>query len=393
MKKTVFSIQFLANNKKVIPIYFKNGDEWHTNVKLPDLVLETKADGPTYAIEDIILIGLTGSKQLITLQYCGEIEKTIQNANQLLNKLTQEPTSQWKEYNLHMLFGNVPKPRCTFGESHQLKSSYPTCLRLQDFFSFHYAGKDKIDHIVCRVKLTSEDDETIVEAHIQLTSYHCVGDYIFPIAGSATVTGTPWNRVLGHRVANSQEFAFDVVDYRSNEKGEFVLSSPPNSSKVEDYFLFEREVLAIGNGIVVAAGNRWPNEWVMNPLNYSEERIIELTQKLLSEGLDFNHAILGNYIIIDHQNDEFSLYAHMSEGTLTVEVGDSVKQGQVIGRVGNTSNSDFPHLHFHLMDSMDFQTANGLPVMFKNLLPGQAPIYDFNETNSLIYSDYLFLRT
>ncbi len=361
MGKTMFSIQFLANNKKVIPIYFKNGDVWHTSVKLPDLVLEIKSDGPTYNIEDIILIGLTGSKQLLTLHYCGEIEKPIQNANLLLNKLTQEPMSQWKEYNLHIIFGDVPKPRSTFGESHQLKSSCPTCLRLQDFFSFHYAGKDKIDHIVCKIKLASEEGEIIVEAQIPLTSYQCVGDYIFPIVGSATVMGTPWNGVWGHRIANSQEFAFDVVDYRRDEKGEFVLSTPKNSSKVEDYFLFEREVHAIGNGIVVAAGNRWPNEWVMNPLNYSEERITELTQKLLIEGLDFNHAILGNYVIIDHQNGEFSLYAHMSEGTLTVEVGDSVKQGQVIGRVGNTSNSDFPHLHFHLMELDGFSNSEWSP--------------------------------
>jgi murein DD-endopeptidase MepM/ murein hydrolase activator NlpD len=204
--------------------------------------------------------------------------------------------------------------------------------------------------------------------------------------------GTPWNQVEGHRVATSQEFAFDVVDYRRGENGAFMLSSPPKSNDVEDYFFFEREILAIGDGTIVATGNKWPNEWVKNPLEYSEERIVELTLKLLEEGIDFDHAILGNYVIIDHNNGEFSLYAHMSEGTLTVKVGDTVKQGQIIGKAGNTSNSECPHLHFHLMDSKDFQTANGLPVMFKDLPIAQAPICDFKETNSLLYSDYLFVH-
>jgi murein DD-endopeptidase MepM/ murein hydrolase activator NlpD len=204
---------------------------------------------------------------------------------------------------------------------------------------------------------------------------------------------TPWNDVLGHRMANSQEFAIDVVDYRRGEDGRFVLSIPPDSEDVKDYFLFERDVLAVGDGVVVSAGNQWPNRWADNPLNYSEERVVKITQELLEKGMAFDHAILGNYVIIDHQNGEFSLYAHMSEGSLTVDIGDAVKQGQVIGKVGNTSNSDFPHLHFQLMDSPDFQTANGLPVLFKDVPLGQAPFCDHKESNSLLYSDYLFVFT
>ena len=125
---------------------------------------------------------------------------------------------------------------------------------------------------------------------------------------------------------------------------------------------------------------------------YSEKRVIDLTIKLLEKGVEFNHAILGNYAIIDHHNGEYSLYAHMSENTLTIKPGDPVTQGQIIGRVGNTSNSDSPHLHFHLMDSPDFQTANGLPVTFTDLPVSQAPLCDFEESNSFLYSDYLFVN-
>ena len=141
----------------------------------------------------------------------------------------------------------------------------------------------------------------------------------------------------------------------------------------------------------MASGNQWPNHWA-DPLINPDDRIIEQTQKLLDDGIDFVNAILGNFVIIDHQNGEFSVYAHMSENTVTVYPGDPVRQGQVIGKVGNTSNSDFPHLHFHLMDSPDFITANGLPIKFINLPDAQPAHWDFNNGSTPLYSDYIFLN-
>jgi hypothetical protein len=393
-KNSGLSMNLLAENKKVIPIYFKNGDVWHTSIKMPDIVVRNNSSSETFRVKEVFLLGFAQGKKVVSFRQDEDnIKRIIQDANKLLNRFIQKPENHWRVYNLHMLFGDVPLTQDSYEESNQLRPSTVTCMRLQDLFCFLYAGQEKVDEINCQVKLASETDERIIETPIPLTPYSCKGDYIFPVRGNATIVGTPWNQVLGHRMASSQEFAFDVVDYRRGEHGEFVLSSPPNSSNVDDYYFFEREVLAIGDGTVAEAGNQWPNQWVENPLNYSEERIVELTIKLLEEGVNFNHAILGNYVIIDHKNGEFSLYAHMSEDTLTVQVGDVVKQGQVIGKVGNTSNSDFPHLHFHLMDSEDFQRGNGLPVMFKNLPSGQDPIYDFKGSNSLLYSDYLFVHT
>lgn len=56
----------------------------------------------------------------------------------------------------------------------------------------------------------------------------------------------------------------------------------------------------------------------------------------------------GNYIIIMHNNGLFTLYAHGQDGSRTVSVGQSVKQGQQIMRVGTTGNSTGPHLHFEV---------------------------------------------
>lgn len=58
------------------------------------------------------------------------------------------------------------------------------------------------------------------------------------------------------------------------------------------------------------------------------------------------YLLEGNITVIDHGLGIFSSYLHQSE--FLVKVGDEVKKGHVIGRVGNTGNSLTPHLHLAL---------------------------------------------
>lgn len=54
----------------------------------------------------------------------------------------------------------------------------------------------------------------------------------------------------------------------------------------------------------------------------------------------------GNMIILDHGNGVQTVYGHCSQ--LLVSVGQTVTQGQVIGKVGSTGNSTGPHLHLEV---------------------------------------------
>lgn len=57
--------------------------------------------------------------------------------------------------------------------------------------------------------------------------------------------------------------------------------------------------------------------------------------------------IYGNYVIIDHGSNEFTVYGHLEKG-LSVKKGDLVNKGDVVGRMGNSGYSTGQHLHFEM---------------------------------------------
>jgi murein DD-endopeptidase MepM/ murein hydrolase activator NlpD len=78
----------------------------------------------------------------------------------------------------------------------------------------------------------------------------------------------------------------------------------------------------------------------------------------------------GNHIVQDivdgEGNHYYAFYAHLKTGSVKVKPGDRLTTGQVIANLGNTGNTDAPHLHFHVMSAPDPLMANGLPFIFKS---------------------------
>ncbi len=82
----------------------------------------------------------------------------------------------------------------------------------------------------------------------------------------------------------------------------------------------------------------------------------------------------GNFVVIEHVDGSRAYYWHLEKDGIVKSLGDSVLQGEIIGRSGNTGYSAFPHLHFQVVDQrgrqilVRFRTKEGN----RYLVPGRS---------------------
>ncbi len=57
--------------------------------------------------------------------------------------------------------------------------------------------------------------------------------------------------------------------------------------------------------------------------------------------------LYGNFVVVGHKNNIKSLYGHLN--LYSVKIGDFVKSGEFLGRVGQTGRATGPHLHFEIL--------------------------------------------
>jgi len=145
--------------------------------------------------------------------------------------------------------------------------------------------------------------------------------------------------VFNGTVRIPMRYAIDFI--RLNPDGSEFVGEFTNNA---DHYGYGEEILAVADGTVEAAIDGVPENVP------GEDRAVPIT--LDTRG--------GNYIILDIGDGRFVTYAHMIPGSLTVRVGDQVKEGDVLGRVGNSGSSTQPHLHFHVSQIFDTQNASGL---------------------------------
>jgi len=198
---------------------------------------------------------------------------------------------------------------------------------------------------------------------IPIKSEFAKNKYIFPLRGVWYV-GYGASFHTGHRWAIPEEFALDIAKI-----GESGLSHKGDGTRFDDYYAYGADVLAAADGRVTsAANNQQEDPSAMQRPNETQEAYFARLQKeqgeRLAKGLT---AITGNYVMIDHGKNEYSLYAHLQPDSVRVHVGDQVKTGDLIGKLGSSGNSTEPHLHFHVCDKPDPLICAGIPVNFSNV--------------------------
>ncbi|GGL65728.1 M23 family metallopeptidase [Halocalculus aciditolerans] len=162
------------------------------------------------------------------------------------------------------------------------------------------------------------------------------GEWTVMNGGVAKATSHSWEIL-------SQRYAYDFAV--TDADGE---SHAGDGASLADYYAFGREIRAPAAGTVVAVRDRLRD--------YPKPGSLWLEWR--------TGNVAGNHVTIEHADGEYSFLAHLKAGSTTVEPGDSVEAGDVVGRCGNSGHSTEPHLHYQLQDAASFWTAAGLPPRF-----------------------------
>lgn len=150
-----------------------------------------------------------------------------------------------------------------------------------------------------------------------------------------------------HASVSNQRYALDLLMTREQR------SFSGEGRRNEEYFCFGRTVSAPAAGRVVVQLDAVDDN-VPGQMNRKE--------------------LLGNHVVIDHGNGEFSLLAHLRRGSVVVRQGEKVSAGQAVGECGNSGNSSEPHLHYQLQNGPAFGTAAVLPAQFTDYLADGQPV-------------------
>jgi hypothetical protein len=75
----------------------------------------------------------------------------------------------------------------------------------------------------------------------------------------------------------------------------------------------------------------------------------------------------GNHVKIQHADGRVSWLLHMQPNSIRVKVGDHVRAEQLIGKIGFSGDSLFPHLHYNVTDGPDYP-SQGVPSYFKQFI-------------------------
>jgi murein DD-endopeptidase len=128
--------------------------------------------------------------------------------------------------------------------------------------------------------------------------------------------------------------------------------SHDDPARNENWFAYGEDVLSVADGTVIATKDGVPDN-----VPLSEKRAVPITLDTLG----------GNMVVVDIGNGRYATYAHLVPKSVRVSVGAKVRRGQVLGLLGNSGNSDAPHLHFHITDGPSAFAAEGVPFIFESM--------------------------
>jgi len=145
---------------------------------------------------------------------------------------------------------------------------------------------------------------------------------------------------------------FFKVDAKGNQ-----LPSPfPDMISNSMFYGYLEDVIAVADGRVVEIKDGIPEN-----VPRADGRVIMAVPLT-------DTTVAGNMVSLKIGEGQYAFYAHLHPGSLRVKVGDRVRRGQLLGKLGNSGNGVGPHLHFHVGSGPGLNTYDAVPHVYRSYL-------------------------
>ena len=294
------------------------------------------------------------------------------NAQVILEKI-EKSDSEW----LYNQFSDYFQEISSYHELERLLKSY-NAIRHKNILYKHIQLNYKEEYIWLDVKQTSGISVTLNKYHeiigfvlmpINLANRHKETKlrYTIPVLNSWFVYAGGENELLNHHYSyKNQSHALDLIFVKNH------LTYQGNPNSCESYYSYGQSVIAPANGVVIDIVDGIPDA---------------------SPGENNMKHPEGNYIIIKHTSKEYSMIAHLKPDAFEVSVGDYIRRGQLIARVGNSGNSMEPHIHFQIMNQSNPQFAKTYKIrLLDNVLPEKGDMVSYSGDSIIIENQFDLAR-
>ena len=204
----------------------------------------------------------------------------------------------------------------------------------------------------------------------------------FPLRGEWMAPNTPGTKIPSHGTDQlGERYAFDFlqVDWARTGKPFYQASLPQylfSGVPLNKCYGWGQEIYAPCDGEIIKAEDGYKERPRVNL--FSDLTVALKNANMFNPEKDDIQTVAGNYIIMKYADHVYAAFAHLQTGSVAVSVGQVVRKGDVLGKVGHSGNSTAPHLHFQLMDSSDLLSAKGIPCAFE-----QYDLYQNGEWKSV----------
>ena len=110
----------------------------------------------------------------------------------------------------------------------------------------------------------------------------------------------------------------------------------PDNISLSAFYGYGADVIAVADGVVIKTKDGIPEN-------------IPRTDRKTNMPVPLTEATVnGNMITLEIGKGQYAFYVHLQPGSIRVNEGDRVRKGQLLAKLGNSGNTDGPHLHFHV---------------------------------------------